>query len=319
MFENHGFKRSLFLGMVFALLAQCHFAPQPKKKCLRKGFSNSVNSNDSLSLTPTFYPESPAPIAIEQVAWPQNCYEPVGNRRVSQVVLHNTLETLEETMAIFRDCQTRSRVSIHYIVDRTGKIYSAVPESDIAWHAGDRRVNAESIGIEIVAYEGNRGMTPEQEESVILLVKDIMIRHDLNLEEADYMNHSSNENYAELEFYSPLTTHRVVTNGSVDGAKPDARQGTQCPNHIWETRDEFLSWRKISFSKTSGSSDPIQTDTNIDEDGARLDSENSIENSIDGSDEVAESEFPYENETDKGFDYDDDSDPQSGTFEPCSK
>ncbi|HSC90788.1 MAG TPA: N-acetylmuramoyl-L-alanine amidase [Gaiellaceae bacterium] len=41
-----------------------------------------------------------------------------------------------------------SHASSHYIVSRRGRIVQLVHDSDIAWHAGNWRVNAESIGIE---------------------------------------------------------------------------------------------------------------------------------------------------------------------------
>jgi N-acetylmuramoyl-L-alanine amidase/Bacterial Ig domain len=42
----------------------------------------------------------------------------------------------------------RSHASSHYIVSRRGRIIQLVHQSDIAWHAGNWRVNAHSIGIE---------------------------------------------------------------------------------------------------------------------------------------------------------------------------
>lgn len=42
----------------------------------------------------------------------------------------------------------RSHASSHYIVSRSGRIVQLVHQSDIAWHAGNRRINTESIGIE---------------------------------------------------------------------------------------------------------------------------------------------------------------------------
>ena len=42
----------------------------------------------------------------------------------------------------------RAHASSHYIVSRRGRIVQLVHQSDIAWHAGNWRVNAHSIGIE---------------------------------------------------------------------------------------------------------------------------------------------------------------------------
>jgi N-acetyl-anhydromuramyl-L-alanine amidase AmpD len=76
-------------------------------------------------------------------------------------------------------------VSSHYIIDRTGKIYSLVPEDRKAWHCGgsimpspdDRRgVNGFSIGIELVAAYGS-GFTKKQYASLSALCIDIEKRN----------------------------------------------------------------------------------------------------------------------------------------------
>jgi hypothetical protein len=44
----------------------------------------------------------------------------------------------------------RSHASAHYVVNRDGRIMQLVHQSDIAWHAGNARINKESVGIEHV-------------------------------------------------------------------------------------------------------------------------------------------------------------------------
>lgn len=44
----------------------------------------------------------------------------------------------------------RSHASAHYVVNRDGQIMQLVHQSDIAWHAGNARINKESVGIEHV-------------------------------------------------------------------------------------------------------------------------------------------------------------------------
>jgi N-acetylmuramoyl-L-alanine amidase len=82
------------------------------------------------------------------------------------------------------------RVSVHYVVDEAGQIYSLVPEEHRAWHAGvsswegDGDVNARSIGIEIVngGHDFDLPDFPDaQIDGVISLLKDIFGRWaDLN-------------------------------------------------------------------------------------------------------------------------------------------
>jgi len=71
------------------------------------------------------------------------------------LVLHYTgMPTAEE--ALTRLCDPDARVSAHYTIDRDGSVYRHVPEGRRAWHAGvsywagERNVNARSIGIELV-------------------------------------------------------------------------------------------------------------------------------------------------------------------------
>jgi N-acetylmuramoyl-L-alanine amidase len=78
-----------------------------------------------------------------------------------------------------------AKVSVHYVVDEEGKIYSLVPEEHRAWHAGrgswegEGDVNARSVGIEIVNGGHDFGLpdyTDAQIDAVIALVRDIFAR-----------------------------------------------------------------------------------------------------------------------------------------------
>ena len=57
--------------------------------------------------------------------------------------------------SIKRLCNSKSKVSSHYIIDRAGKIYQLVEDLKIAWHAGKSKwgkfnnLNEFSIGIEL--------------------------------------------------------------------------------------------------------------------------------------------------------------------------
>jgi len=59
----------------------------------------------------------------------------------------------------------RAHASSHFIVSRSGKIVQLVHVSDIAWHAGNWRVNVGSVGIEHEGFTyGSAGFTDEQYE-----------------------------------------------------------------------------------------------------------------------------------------------------------
>lgn len=88
--------------------------------------------------------------------------------------------------ALERLCAPTSEVSAHYVIDETGELYSLVPESKRAWHAGvsywggETDINSASIGIELVnpGHEfGYRVFPQAQITSLIALCRGLMKRY----------------------------------------------------------------------------------------------------------------------------------------------
>ncbi|HWD50710.1 MAG TPA: N-acetylmuramoyl-L-alanine amidase [Rhizomicrobium sp.] len=108
-----------------------------------------------------------------------------GGSPIDILVLHYTgMKTAEEALARLTD--PAAKVSAHYTVDRDGRVYAHVPEEMRAWHAGvsywagERNVNAHSIGIEIVNPGHEFGYVPfaaPQIDAVIELCQGIVSRH----------------------------------------------------------------------------------------------------------------------------------------------
>jgi N-acetylmuramoyl-L-alanine amidase len=108
-----------------------------------------------------------------------------GSSPIDILVLHYTgMKTAEEALARLTD--PAAKVSAHYTVDRDGRVYRHVPEEMRAWHAGvsywagERNVNARSIGIEIVNPGHEFGYVPfaaTQIDAVIGLCQGILSRH----------------------------------------------------------------------------------------------------------------------------------------------
>lgn len=104
---------------------------------------------------------------------------------IDMLVLHYTgMKTAEEALA--RLCDPEAKVSAHYTIDRTGRVYAHVPEERRAWHAGvsywagERNVNARSIGIEIVNPGHEFGYEPFTEPQIAALIDlagGILARH----------------------------------------------------------------------------------------------------------------------------------------------
>jgi N-acetylmuramoyl-L-alanine amidase len=106
---------------------------------------------------------------------------------IDMLVLHYTgMKTGEEALA--RLCDPDAKVSAHYTIDRDGRVYRHVAEERRAWHAGlsywagERNVNARSIGIELVnpGHEfGYEAFPDPQIESLIGLASEIMQRRQI--------------------------------------------------------------------------------------------------------------------------------------------
>ena len=104
---------------------------------------------------------------------------------IDMLVLHYTgMRTAEEALA--RLCDPAAKVSAHYTIDRDGTVYAHVPEERRAWHAGasfwagERNVNARSIGIELVNPGHEFGYIPfadDQIAALIDLARKILARH----------------------------------------------------------------------------------------------------------------------------------------------
>jgi N-acetylmuramoyl-L-alanine amidase len=104
------------------------------------------------------------------------------------LVLHYTgMKTAEEALA--RLCDYNAAVSAHYMIDRDGTVYALVPETQRAWHAGlsywagERNVNARSIGIELVNPGHDFGYLPftdDQLNALTELAHGILARHPIS-------------------------------------------------------------------------------------------------------------------------------------------
>ncbi len=124
------------------------------------------------------------------VQCPSPNHDSRGGAPVDILVMHYTgMKTAEEALA--RLCDPAAKVSAHYTIDRNGTVYAHVPESERAWHAGvsywagERNVNARSIGIEIVNPGHEFGYIPfadAQIDALTNLTQGILKRHPITPE-----------------------------------------------------------------------------------------------------------------------------------------
>ena len=132
--------------------------------------------------------------------------------KITQIVLHNTASSFSSALSWLTN--SRARASAHLIIGRDGMTAQIVPFEMRAWNAGNSRVNANSIGIEIEASRPGHGMTPEQDTKVIQWCKWLCDEFDIKPEN--------------------IGIHRWFS-------------ATGCPVWIWENDDKFLAWRKKHF------------------------------------------------------------------------
>lgn len=104
--------------------------------------------------------------------------------RVTHIVVHHTAVGLAESLSILSGRDPGRRVSAHYLVtdESPPRVVAIVPEDRVAFHAGVSRwrgrdrLNAVSIGIEIVNPDGNRHAYPESQIAAVATLLDELIR-----------------------------------------------------------------------------------------------------------------------------------------------
>ena len=92
------------------------------------------------------------------------------------IIIHYT-GMQSERESIVRLCNPDTKVSSHYLIDESGKIYRMVKDKNIAWHAGKsiwgkhKDLNKNSIGIELVNKGHQFGYSTFKKKQILSLVK----------------------------------------------------------------------------------------------------------------------------------------------------
>ncbi|MEZ0069067.1 N-acetyl-anhydromuramyl-L-alanine amidase AmpD [Streptacidiphilus sp. MAP12-20] len=114
---------------------------------------------------------------------------PTDGDQVQYLVLHDTEGSLDGAVAFFQD--PTAYASAHYVVGRDGSVTQLVPTKDIAWHAGNKTLNAHSIGIEHEGYALREGTwyTESEYQSSAALVKYLAARFNVPLDRQHLLGH----------------------------------------------------------------------------------------------------------------------------------
>ena len=101
------------------------------------------------------------------------------NRRsvnsIKIIVIHYT-GMQSERESLLRLSNPKSKVSSHYLINQSGKIYRMVPDNKVAWHAGKscwgkyKNINKNSIGIELVNKGHQFGYTSFKKQQIFSLI-----------------------------------------------------------------------------------------------------------------------------------------------------
>jgi N-acetylmuramoyl-L-alanine amidase len=210
-------KKLIFLIMICtAFLFSC--TKEVKKEALQQipkeesaKQTVSINEVPVSSLAKEYYLEP-----LENYSWERE-YAPeyIMLHFTSAVVLDkNDPYNMKSIRGIFEE----NKISINYIIDRSGEITCYIPENRCAWHAGKRNykgieklqdaMNRYSIGIEIVAIGSENDMSPyfskseyseinkdligfteAQYQSLVKLLKDICERNTIPYDREHIIGH----------------------------------------------------------------------------------------------------------------------------------
>ena len=122
-----------------------------------------------------------------------NYSDRVKDSKIEFIIIHYTGVDMQFHKVINWFLDELSRVSCHFLIDTSGKIYNLVDISKRAWHAGKSfwnncvDINSNSIGIEL-HNAGNEDFTSHQLESLVKLVKKLM--RDNAIQSWDILGHS---------------------------------------------------------------------------------------------------------------------------------
>ena len=104
-----------------------------------------------------------------------------SNKKITSIIIHYT-GMQSERESLKRLVSLKSKVSCHYLISRSGKIFRIVKDHHIAWHAGKsmwgkyKNLNKNSIGIELVNKGhkyGYQSFTKIQIKKLIYLCKSL--------------------------------------------------------------------------------------------------------------------------------------------------
>ena len=166
----------------------------PIRSCYRFGLVLVTLSAGFVGCSSTTQPETKPAISsprftglfIEQ--GPGSLGAELRKEPVTCLVLHHTAGSLPSSLEILQGKDPKHKVGVHYVVTDEPKprVIRMVPENMAAYHAGKSawgkltNLNQNSIGIEIINYDGNvYPYSDAQADLIFALCDEIIKRHDI--------------------------------------------------------------------------------------------------------------------------------------------
>ena len=126
------------------------------------------------------------------------------SNNIEIIVIHYTaLDSISNSLKYL--CSKKNKVSSHYLISQSGKIYSLVSEKKRAWHAGqsywrgNTDINSISIGIELdySPSDKNNKFSLKLNSALIFLLKKLLKKYKIRTE--NILGHSDIAPYRKID------------------------------------------------------------------------------------------------------------------------
>ena len=136
------------------------------------------------------------------------------SNNIELIIIHYTaLNSASNSLKYL--CSKKNKVSSHYLISQTGKIYSLVSEKKRAWHAGHSYwrgncdINSISIGIELdySPQDSNNKFSSSLNSALIFLLKKLIKKYKIKIE--NVLGHSDIAPYRKIDPGPKFPWHKL--------------------------------------------------------------------------------------------------------------
>tara|TARA_B100000674_G_C37734510_1_gene865874 strand:- start:65 stop:814 length:750 start_codon:yes stop_codon:yes gene_type:complete len=171
------------------------------------------------------------------------------NSKVSFIIIHYT--ALKNcNVAIKYLCDKKNKVSSHYLISQSGKIYNLVEDKERAWHAGisywdgNIDLNSKSIGIELdfSKYKKNNSFSTNIIAALIYLIKKLKKKY--KIENHNILGHSDIAPFRKIDPGPKFPWYKLYDNNLVFNPCGKKDLNTKVLKN-WFKKNNLLSNKKV--------------------------------------------------------------------------